>query len=84
MESQVYETPDDIIHGSGTRVNNQAPPNTPLSIIYTKSSTDIFHRRLKWVWHEIPLTSLEPTKSYLFVNEDIMIDYTMWLEETNY
>lgn len=21
MESQVYETPDDIIHGSGTRVN---------------------------------------------------------------
>lgn len=28
MESQVYETPDDIIHGSGSQVNT--PPFLPL------------------------------------------------------
>lgn len=27
MESQVYETPDDIVHGSGSRVNTSRQPN---------------------------------------------------------
>lgn len=31
MESQVYETPDDIVHGSGSRVKTYSEANLPIS-----------------------------------------------------
>lgn len=36
MESQVYETPDDIIHGSGTQVNTNTVQSWPKVLAVTQ------------------------------------------------